>query len=41
MKSPPPFLGLRTVIYHVNDLNATKKWYTSVLGASLYFDELL
>jgi len=26
------FLGLRTVVYKVNDLNKAKKWYSEVLG---------
>ena len=33
------FLGLRTVIYHVADIDAAKKWYTSILGFGPYFDE--
>lgn len=32
-------LGLRTVMYHVADLNAAKEWYTQVLGFGPYFDE--
>ncbi|MET0622385.1 MAG: VOC family protein [Pyrinomonadaceae bacterium] len=31
--------GLRTVIYHVEDLEKAKKWYTKVLGVKPYFDE--
>ena len=34
-----PFLGLRTVIYHVSDLAAAKAWYEKVLGAAPYFDQ--
>lgn len=37
--SERPFLGLRTVVYHVADLNAAKAWYTKVLDAPPYFDE--
>jgi len=33
------FLGLRTVVYHVDDLGKAKKWYTEVLGVEPYFDE--
>jgi predicted enzyme related to lactoylglutathione lyase len=33
------FQGLRTVIYHVDDLNKAKAWYTEVLGVRPYFDE--
>ena len=33
------FQGLRTVIYHVDDLNKAKAWYTKVLGVKPYFDE--
>ncbi len=32
-------LGLRTVIYKVDDLDAAKEWYTSLLGIGPYFDE--
>ena len=32
-------LGLRTVMYHVDDLNAAKEWYAQVLGFQPYFDE--
>jgi predicted enzyme related to lactoylglutathione lyase len=31
--------GLRTVIYHVNDLQKAKEWYSAVLGIEPYFDE--
>jgi len=31
--------GLRTVIYHVADLPAAKKWYTLATGIEPYFDE--
>lgn len=30
---------LRTVIYHVNDLQKAKAWYTKVTGIEPYFDE--
>ena len=31
--------GLRTVIYKVDDLDAAKEWYSSLLGYGPYFDE--
>ncbi|MEJ8817833.1 VOC family protein [Lacibacter sp. H407] len=31
---------LRTVIYHTNDLDAAKSWYTSLTGKEPYFDEV-
>jgi predicted enzyme related to lactoylglutathione lyase len=33
------FLGLRTAIYPAADLEASKSWFTSVLGVKPYFDE--
>jgi|SRR5215213_5217761 len=33
------FQGLRTVIYHVDDLQKAKEWYSEVLGFGPYFDE--
>lgn len=33
------FLGLRTAIYWVADIEAAKAWYTKVLGIEPYFDE--
>jgi predicted enzyme related to lactoylglutathione lyase len=33
------FLGLRTVIYHVNSVDAAKKWYTDALGFQPHFDQ--
>lgn len=33
------FQGLRTVIYHVSDLDRAKAWYISVLGIEPYFDQ--
>ncbi len=33
------FLGLRTAIYHVEDLERSKEWYGAVLGFAPYFDE--
>ncbi len=33
------FLGLRTAIYQVSDLEKAKKWYAGVLGQDPYFDE--
>lgn len=37
--SERPFLGLRTVIYHVSDLAAARAWYEKVLGSAPYFDQ--
>jgi len=34
-----PLLGLRTVIYAAPDLEASKAWWTDLLGATPYFDE--
>ena len=33
------FLGLRTAIYHVADIERAKSWYSSILGFGPYFDE--
>lgn len=33
------FLGLRTVIYPAPDLEASKAWFSSLLGAEPYFDQ--
>jgi predicted enzyme related to lactoylglutathione lyase len=33
------FLGLRTVIYQVSNLNHAKRWYADVLGVAPYFDQ--
>ncbi len=33
------FLGLRTVVYKVADLEAAKKWYTQAFEIEPYFDE--
>jgi len=33
------FLGLRTAIYHVDDIDKGKSWYNSVLGIKQYYDE--
>jgi len=33
------FLGLRTAIYHVDDIDEGKRWYSEVLGVKPYFDE--
>ena len=33
------FLGLRTVIYPVHDLDAAKHWWSTVLGIAPYFDQ--
>jgi len=32
-------LGLRTVIYHVPDLDRAKRWYSQAFGVQPYFDE--
>jgi predicted enzyme related to lactoylglutathione lyase len=34
-----PFLGLRTAIYTVNDLDKAKAWYSGLFGTEPYFDE--
>ena len=33
------FLGLRTAIYHVSDIERGKEWYSKVLGCAPYFDQ--
>ena len=33
------FQGLRTAIYHVDDLPAAKEWYAALLGFAPYFDQ--
>ena len=33
------FLGLRTAIYHVDDIVKGRNWYSEVLGVKPYFDE--
>jgi len=33
------FLGLRTAIYHVDDIDKARSWYSEVLGVKPYFDE--
>ena len=33
------FQGLRTVVYHVNDLARAKTWYSEALEQTPYFDE--
>ncbi len=35
------FLGLRTVIYHVDNVDRAKKWYAEALGIQPYFDQPL
>ena len=32
-------LGLRTVIYHVPDIDAAKSWYEKATGIAPYFDQ--
>jgi predicted enzyme related to lactoylglutathione lyase len=33
------FLGLRTVIYRVDEIEKGKQWYSKVFGMAPYFDE--
>lgn len=33
------FKKLRTVIYHVDDIEAAKKWYINITGKQPYFEE--
>ncbi|HSE31315.1 MAG TPA: VOC family protein [Pyrinomonadaceae bacterium] len=33
------FLGLRTAVYYVDDIQKARDWYSSVLGQQPYFDE--
>ena len=33
------FLGVRTVVYNVDDLDIAKDWYSKFLGIEPYFDE--
>ena len=33
------FQGLRTVIYHVDNLERAKEWYTEAVGFPPYFDQ--
>ena len=33
------FLGLRTVVYKVNNLNEAKVWYSKAFAVKAYFDE--
>ncbi len=33
------FQKLRTIIYHVTDLDKAKQWYTQITGIQPYFDE--
>ena len=33
------FLGLRTAIYHVDDIDKARSWYGGVLGVKPYFDQ--
>ena len=33
------FLGLRSVIYHANDLEKAKAWYAQAAGVAPYFDQ--
>ena len=36
---PSAFLGLRTAIYYVADLEQAKAWYRTLLGIDPYFDQ--
>jgi predicted enzyme related to lactoylglutathione lyase len=36
---PSAFLGLRTAVYHVTDIERAKAWYRSVLEIDPYFDQ--
>jgi len=38
-KGSKMFLGLRTVIYHVDNIDRAKKWYAEALGIQPYFDQ--
>lgn len=31
--------GLRTIVYHVNDLEQAKEWFANVFGIHPYFDQ--
>ncbi len=33
------FLGLRTAVYYVDDIEKAKRWYSTVLDQPPYFDE--
>ena len=33
------FLGLRTAIYYVDDIEKARDWYSALLGFAPYFDE--
>ena len=35
---PSTFLGLRTAIYFVSDLDRAKTWYAAALGIEPYYD---
>jgi hypothetical protein len=37
--NPGMFLGLRSVIYHVDNIDRGKEWYMRALGITPYFDE--
>jgi len=32
-------LGLRTAVYHVDNIEEAKKWYSNILGHAPYFDQ--
>lgn len=33
------FLGLRTAVYQVQDLDKARSWYSNILGTQPYFDQ--
>jgi predicted enzyme related to lactoylglutathione lyase len=33
------FKNLRSIIYHVNNIQKAKEWYTKITGVTPYFDE--
>jgi predicted enzyme related to lactoylglutathione lyase len=39
MEPSSKYLGLRTIVYHVSNLNDAKAWYSKVLQVGPYFDE--
>ena len=39
MSEGTKILGLRTVMYHVDDMAAVRAWYSEVLGTAPYFDQ--
>src|SRR5688500_6084628 len=39
VRSKRMFLGLRTAVYYVADIDKARAWYSSILGQKPYFDE--